>query len=925
MRKAIVISGVIVVLAVAAFLGYKYFPVKSEKPVIQTFETKQNPAYKAVPQKCPLLVEIKNTEAFFKELSGNNQIIREIIEIPAIDNLVSEITSFSDFVNSHSGIKNLLAGKSVIVSLNLTGKSELTNLYLMQMNDANESNSAASVISASLGAEYTITRRNYDNTVIFNARSAGTSFYFACTNDVLMASSDFIMVEQAIRQTNSINLLNNYEFTETYKTIGENAFANILINHQTIRQLLALVIAPELRKTIGYLDSWSNWTGLDLQLNSSGLQLYGNSITKDSTDNYLNLFRNQSAAKVTIEKAIPANASYFVALNLENTDDYIEQHEAYLKSAGLYYTREMGIKGFANKTKTNPVSLMKEIAGTQFAGVYTTINKSDYLQNRFFVAEIKNESDTREKIEKVVQDFGSTGKAKDSQPMVEYSVDAKNSFDIYKLPVGNMAESLFGKAFAGINGNYLTIYRKYLIWGDNLPGLKNYLQNLVAEKTLANDSVYKVFSKNNQTNANFYVYGKIPKIFRLKDALLKREISSSLSASEEVIRKFSTFSWQYSASGKMVEHRINLKYDPNYKEEPEAIWQLKLDAPLAQKPKIVLNHKDPANREVIVTDKENNVYLVDKEGVVLWKVKLPEPIISEIHQIDLYRNNRFQYLFNTKSQLYVIDRTGSKVGKFPVVFKSMAANGVSIAEYGKNKEYRFFVAGEDKKVYIYDRDGKLVPKWNFEGTESAVSLPIRHFDVDGKDYLVVSDKRNTYFLDRQGKLREGQPAPFERSANPLYFSGNGDQKLISTDQSGRIHIQDFAGNEELKEVGKFGAAHHFAAEDIDGNGTIEYLFSEGKKLLVFAADSKKLFERSFPDAVSEVPFVCSVGASNNTIGVVTGAQNKLYLLNKNGEILRGFPLDGNTSFVLGKFNDATSYFNLIAGSEGGILVNYKVE
>jgi WD40 repeat protein len=585
----------------------------------------------------------------------------------------------------------------------------------------------------------------------------------------------------------------------------------------------------------------------------------------------------------------------------------------------------MGIKEFAKRTKTDPISLMKEIGGTQFAGVYTTINKSDFLQNRFFVAEIVDASDAREKIEKVVQDFGSTGKAKDSQPTVEYSVDAKNSFEIYSLPISNMAESLFGKAFSGINGNYLTIYRKYLIWGDNLPGIKSYLQNLVAEKTLANDSVYKVFAKNNMGDANFYVYGKVPKIFRLKDALLKKEISSSLSASEEVIRKFSTFSWQYSASGKMVEHKISLKYDPNFKEEPEAIWQLKLDAPLAQMPKLVLNHKDPANREVIVTDKENNVYLVDKEGVVLWKLKLPEPIISEIHQIDLYRNNRFQYLFNTKTQLYVIDRTGSKVGKFPVVFKSMAANGVSIAEYGQNKEYRFFVAGEDNKVYIYDRDGKLIPKWNFEGTESAVKLPIRHFDVDGKDYLVVSDKRNTYFLDRQGKLREGQPSAFDRSDNPLYFSGSGLQSLISTDQSGKIHIQDFSGSEEIKEVGKFGAAHRFAVEDIDGNGTMEYLFAEGKKLSVFATGGTKLFERSFPDAISEIPFICSFGATNNSIGIVTGAQNKLYLFDKKGGILRGFPLEGNTSFVLGKFNNATSYFNLLVGSEGGFLVNYKVE
>ena len=282
-------------------------------------------------------------------------------------------------------------------------------------------------------------------------------------------------------------------------------------------------------------------------------------------------------------------------------------------------------------------------------------------------------------------------------------------------------------------------------------------------------------------------------------------------------------------------------------------------------------------------------------------------------------------MFNTKTQLYVIDRMGNKVGKYPITLKSMAANGVSVAEYGQNKEYRFFIAGEDRKVYVYDRDGKLIPKWNFEGTETQVTQPIRHLEVEGKDYIIVSDKKNTYFLDRQGKNREGQPAPFNRSGNPLYISGDGNPRIISTDLAGKIHLGDFGGQAEIREIGKFGAGHRFAVGDIDGNGTSEYLFSEGKKLTVFSTDGKKLFDRSFPDAISEVPFVCSMGSGINKIGVVVEAQNKIYLLDKNGSITKGFPLDGNTPFILGKFNDANAWFNLIVGTEGNTVVNYRIE
>ena len=925
MRKVIVISGIVILVIAAVLLGIKYFTAGSDQPIIQTFSTKQNPAYKAIPQKCPLIIEVKNTEGFYNELKSNQPIIAELKGISEIDGLISKIGRIYDFVGDHSGIGNLLKGKSVIISINLTGKNQLTNLYLVQMNDENESNAATENVTADLKSKYSITRKKYENTTVFNASSAEHSFFYACANDVFMVSEDFILIEQAIRQTNSQNLLNNYEFTELYKTIEENAFANIFINHLTIHQLLANFVSPEIRKTIGQLEAYSNWSQLNMVLKPSELEMTGFSFTKDSSDHYLNIFSDQAAQKMTIEKAIPANATYFVALNLKNTTNYLDQHESYIKANGNYYPREMSLMEFQKKTKTDAIRLFKEIGGTQFAGVYTTINKSNPEQNRFFVAEIIDEADAKEKIGKAVSEFNNTTKEDAGQLYTKYSIDKKNSFDIYRLPICNMAESLFGRAFSGINGNYFALYRKYLIWGDNLPGMKSYLQSLASEKTLANDSIYKVYAKNTQPKANFYLYAKIPKVFRLKDGLLKSDLSAKLTTNEEVFRKFSTFSWQFSVSGNMIENKINLKYDPNVKEEPEAIWQLKLDAPLAQKPTFVMNHKDLANREMIVTDKLNNIYLINKDGVILWKLNLPEPIISDIHLIDIYQTKRFQYLFNTKSQLYVVDRTGSKVGKYPVYLKSMASNGVSVSEFGKNREYRFFVAGEDKKVYVYDRDGKLIPKWNFEGSESIVTKPISHYFIDGKTQIVFSDQKNTYFLDWQGKDREIRPPPFDRSSNQMTFIKDGNPKLISTDQTGKIHIQDFTGQTEIKEVGKFGASHRFAAEDIDGNGSVEYLFAEGKKLTVFAADGKKLFERSFTDAISETPFVCTYGSGIFKIGIVTGGENKIYLLNSNGSVTQGFPQSGNTAFVLGKFNDSSSYFNLLVGNEDGSVVNYKVE
>lgn len=923
MRKIVVISGIVVLIAAAAFLVFKYFPLQEEKPVIQTFSTKQNPAFKAVPAKSPLIIEIKNQNALFEAFKGNNEVLAELKGIPEIEKLYAGVGRFRDFVSSRSGIADLLETKSIIASLNLTGKNQLSTLFLVQLNNAEESGSATSIVSRDLGSEFSVTRRNYENTQIFNAKSDKANFFFACTNDIFMASEEFILVEDAIRQSNSQGLLDNRQFVAMYKTIEETALANIFINHLTFHQILAKLVAPEIRKNISRLAAYSNWTGVDLTCNAKEIRLDGYSVTKDSTDTYLNVFRHQDTDNLTITEAIPANASYFTTLKLKNTAGYLDDYETFLRAKGNFYPREMKLIDFKNKTETDPIKLIKEVGGNEFAGVYTNINKSNPEQNRFFVASLSNRSDARERLQKAVSEYASDARVSAETLKTTFKA-GKGTHEIYELPLGNLGESLFGTVFSGINARYFTIYENYAVCGDNIGGLKSYIQSISSGKTMAADSVYQVKTKKDLPNPNFYVYAKIPKVFRLKEVLLRPEMSATVSESEDIIRKYALFSWQFAISGDMIKNRISIQYDPTAKEEPQTVWQLKLDGQLARAPKFVLNHKDLPNREIVVFDHKNNVSLVNKDGQVLWTVNIPDEVISEIHQIDLYHNNRLQYVFNTKNQLYIIDRTGAKVGKFPIVLKSIASNGVSVAEIGKNRDYRFLVAGQDRKIYAFDRDGKPVQKWDTEPTDAVVSNPVGYYQADGKDFFVAADNQRIYFFDRQGKLRDVQPAPFVRSSNQLYFLNGEKPRLATTDMAGKIHLIDFSGEAEVKETGKIDAGHRFSAADVDGNGEPEYLFTEGKKLSVFTAAGKKIFEKSFNEIITELPVTCNAGIQTK-IGIVTGGDNKIYLLEPNGAISKGFPIDGNSGFAFGKFNDLNSWNNLITGGEGNMLNNYRIE
>ena len=121
---------------------------------------------------------------------------------------------------------------------------------------------------------------------------------------------------------------------------------------------------------------------------------------------------------------------------------------------------------------------------------------------------------------------------------------------------------------------------------------------------------------------------------------------------------------------------------------------------------------------------KNNIYLINQVGRILWKLPLPELINSEIYQVDYFRNGKLQLLFSTRNNLYLIDRMGNFVDHYPIKLRSPATCGVSVFDYDNTRDYRLFIACEDKKVYAYTKEGALLKGWNFGQSESEVTQPV---------------------------------------------------------------------------------------------------------------------------------------------------------------------------------------------------------
>jgi hypothetical protein len=79
------------------------------------------------------------------------------------------------------------------------------------------------------------------------------------------------------------------------------------------------------------------------------------------------------------------------------------------------------------------------------------------------------------------------------------------------------------------------------------------------------------------------------------------------------------------------------------------------------------------------------------------------------------------------------------------------------------------------------------------------------------------------------------------------------------------------------------------------------------------------------ERISEMPDIYKFSAGEIKIGITDRSRNRIYLINTDGSLYDGFPLEGTTRFSISYFAGSDSRFNLIVGSANNFLYNYSIE
>jgi hypothetical protein len=929
MRRFIIFGVVSAALLIAIIIGVFGW--------LRTNKTAASEALQAIPLNAGMVVKVNSFTHFYSALRGESSIWSDLKQFNLLASADNTFLLFDSLCKVEPTIEQLLNSSNLFVSTHIVGKNELQLLFAVNLPKGISSSEVESLFKKHLDGAYQFTEKNFNGAnVIFAAPKANTiegAFALTISRGVVLGSTNSLLLENAIKQmANPQSLATDNGFQEILKTAGKKIDANVFINHKFFPPLFSKYISDEYRGAFQGFFDLALWTELDPTIKPEAIFFNGFSQAPDSINAYYQILAKQKPIKMTLQDVLPFETAAILFVGISNLDTYLQDYRKYIDRNGNLRDYKRKNEELKKAIGIEPLSFYSTFFNKEIALAHVPFGDLKDEDCWFIVANTKGSSLTKEELLKSIDFYASRNGEKASSYERTLKIDKDKSVKIYKFLEGKFHKTLFGSLFDIANDKYFTIVDSYVVFGYSFEALSRFVLANVHNKQLKNDAEFRDFSQSLHPESNLTFYLSPRRGQGLFNQFLHKQNSAHFIKNSNFNNSIQGLALQLIGGKQMVFNNICIRRgqgaSPQFSvSAPQTVWETRLDTSINRKPLLFINHNS-RNREIFVQDNRNIIYLINDAGRILWKRKLSEAIMGEASQIDLFKNGKLQMVFNTRNYLYVIDRNGGDVEGFPVVFSSPATSPIAVFDYDRTREYRFFIAAEDRRVYAFDKAGKKLQGWEFDRTERVVSKPLQHFRAGSLDFIIIVDGNRPYFLDRRGKERIKPDQLFSPSRNGNMVLDNGAAKaatrFITTDSLGIVRFIYLDGRVEDLVLGAYSPWHFFDHLDVDGDGKRDFVFLDNKNLQVFNAENKQLFTTKFTDEPLSQVFYFQFGGTDRKLGVLVPKSSQIFLINGDGSLYKDFPLLGSTPFSIGQFPTNSSKFNLIVGSSSGFVLNYSV-
>lgn len=901
MKKLLI--GLVLLLILLAGGGYFWYTQQGPK-------IKSEPI-SAIPTNAALVLNYPDINSLW-DVFEEQDYYESVFPIAELDRFFSRNLLIDSIIRYDPELKKLFGSSNVWSSYHLSDSDSLSVLYVIQPS-SNDLKMLSKLNTAFGGSGIVSGMRFGENEGMKLVVSEPYfSLYITLANGLLIAASTESLLNEAILQLNSEKgLMQDEAFAKASKAAGKNVEANLFINYRSFPQYLNRILKPTMLYTEDVVSNFASWTELDVSMKSNGLTFNGFTYTADSLNQFLQLFLDQDPQPIEFPNNIPSNTASFIFYGINDLISFAADYRNLLSAQGRLQPLEASLDSVNNKYGIDLEQNILAWMGNSYGVCITEPKSSSFAEQTYWVFEARSSGLAK----KLLFDLGKTLAEKNGESAFEGSF---NGIDIGQLKLEGILSEMFGDGYDDFKDPYFIVMDDFVVFGSTEAAMVEYLQFIQADKTLSKELAFSRFTENLSSSFNIFTYHHLGRSKNVLNSYLNRKAIDVLEQNKDAVAQFEALGTQITTTGQSFYSNVFLKYNPMWQESVESYWKAPLEADPQTRPVFVKNHLSDEN-EILVQDKNNQLYLFNLVGQELFKRELPEPIMSQPTQVDAYKNGKLQFIFNTKNYIYLVDRNGKDVDGFPIELDSPAETELSVIEYDGKRDYRLLIACKNKKIYNYDIRGKKIKGWKHNKAKDPTIHTFKHLAVRGKDYLITGESNGKiHLLDRRGKNRVKVAKRIVPSKNNELQTYRSSESAFTgvyiTDDEGLIHRVSLNGEVQSMDLGKFSKEHFFLVADLNADGGPEFIFYDLNMLQVFDYKKQKVFEQRIAPSASE-PLLFGLENEEVAIGFYYSEEEQLVLFNSKGEMLNGFPLSGNSAFDMITNENTTTVVSKGSGSD----------
>ncbi|MDP1727881.1 MAG: hypothetical protein Q8M15_13940 [Bacteroidota bacterium] len=896
-----------IVLALVLYFYFSKIDDKNLKPI------------EVVPDNAALIIEAGQSSAtlraladpdFMKRLLMNEKVLAFYQKLIYLDSLFMQHEDMADW---------FVKGKAVYSFHSFSNKSVG---FFMAVQTFHEINAGKTLgfFQKNFPGRFKLSKRRFNNEEIYDFTDfkEGMQFSIAFKNKLMLFSFDGSLVEMSLLKNNQLKANAKVEDKLSFVQNGGDGF-NLYINYKNLPNLLQSAASENYQKGFGLFDNFGEKAIYNIQYNDAEMILKGAASSHESNFQFLDLLNGQAPIENTIIPFLPEQINFAFSFNYNGYSSWFKNVNEYMLSKKLY----VKYSTYIDSIEVNLQVRFSEKMASKFGNHVSLIslNETGIWKDSCYITavEVTDEAGFEQILDQMHKSF-----------MVKYDNDTlKKSNDtllvIKKAYLGDAFKFYFTDMFEGIDANYYIKHKGYFYFANNAPILRALQNKWQQNQLLVNIPSFKDFEEKlaPQSNLELIINNEHAVNYALN--FVNKPWYSILSQNLGTIKRAQWIGVQYAGSfDKVFASQICIRFNLSKADKTEEIWNIRLDSNLLSDPFVVFN-KSLGTHVIIVEDAFKQLQMIDRDGKILWKKQIDGQIISDFTELNLFRNDKIQWVFNTERYIYIIDENGKNISGWPAWIPTGTKYPVAVCDFNKDGNYQFFASGNLYKATGYSSQGRLLANWNPKDVWPNLKSALQSFYMGNNPLLgAINEKGRLSIFTALGQKHKGLglDTNYKWIDYRLHNIDTGNILILGLD-SARFYTIHYSSTLPAK-VKTLSAAGFTSFEPLNiDEGISAYLFKSSTGVLIKDENDRTRYQKTFPDS-SLTHFSWNYIGDSYKISFYNSQLKEMHVQNSSGIPYKPFPMAINRNYAIGNlFNDGENW--LICSDQSNRLFLYRIK